>query len=83
MNRGITGGVLSSAVFLNTVFLTKRRYYHRQPPEKSWRQALMKGIMEKLEVGQNIFKRVGVDHRWVGFFFIIFGVVCLWSLVNK
>ena len=37
----------------------------------------------KLEVDQNIIKRVGVNHRWVGFFFIVFGVVCLWSVVKK
>jgi hypothetical protein len=43
----------------------------------------MKGIIVELEVEQNKIKRVGVNHRWVGFFFIVFGVVYLFSVVKK
>ena len=43
----------------------------------------MNGIIVKLEVNQNIIELVGINHSWVGVFFIVFGVVCLWSVVNN
>lgn len=36
---------------------------------------LMIGIIVKLELEDNIIKRVGINHRWVGFF-IVFGDDC-------
>ena len=82
VNRDITSGDLSSAVFLNTAFLIRWRSYHREPPEKSWTQALMKGILVKPDIEHNIINWLGLNHRWVSFFFIVFGVVCLWSVVK-
>ena len=35
----------------------------------------MIGIIVKLKVEDNIIKRVGINHRWVGFF-IVFGDDC-------
>ncbi|MFK8027658.1 MAG: hypothetical protein AB8C40_06310 [Gammaproteobacteria bacterium] len=38
---------------------------------------------EKYESWYGVMISLGPNSRWVGFFFILFGIICFWSVIRK
>lgn len=38
---------------------------------------------DKYESWHGVMIDLGSSNRWVGFFFIVFGIICLWSVIRK